>query len=168
MSSKKAACSLLIRNALEAWAGSLTKTNDLKWLVSTDNFKHRGRTHKSTFLYNSTCFSLNQEQKKKTFKFFFPNENPTWNCINKTCMGSAGASCNYTVLLRTLCTAALVSQDKEEPLLDLNSLSFPSRVPVSSCEEKRKSMTSYYAFIFAHFFSKTVSDITLLFYHLSI
>lgn len=79
-------------------------------------------------------------------------------------MGSAGASCNYTVLLRTLCTAALVSQDKEEPLLDLNSLSFPSRVPVSSCEEKRKSMTSYYAFIFAHFFfSKTVSDITLLF-----
>lgn len=122
----------------------------------------------STFLYNSTCFSLNQEQKKKTFKFFFPNENPTWNCINKTCMGSAGASCNYTVLLRTLCTAALVSQDKEEPLLDLNSLSFPSRVPVSSCEEKRKSMTSYYAFIFAHFFSKTVSDITLLFYHLSI
>lgn len=78
-------------------------------------------------------------------------------------MGSAGASCNYTVLLRTLCTAALVSQDKEEPLLDLNSLSFPSRVPVSSCEEKRKSMTSYYAFIFAHFSSKTVSDITLLF-----
>lgn len=78
-------------------------------------------------------------------------------------MGSAGASCNYTVLLRTLCTAALVSQDKEEPLLDLNSLSFPSRVPVSSCEEKRKSMTSYYAFIFAHVFSETVSDITLLF-----
>lgn len=124
-------------------AGSLTKMSEMKWVAPFDNLERRSRRkHKSTYKFSNLylCLILIKQQKTKLFCFSLPVKSQPggWNCSNETCMVFAAACCNYPVMLGTPCTAALVSSERWAPLLDWNSLSFPSRVPVSSYERQRK------------------------------
>lgn len=80
--------------------------------------------------------SFNHRVKNTTLMFLFTHKIQASKvkraAFNESCMSLTAACWNYTVLMGTVCSAALVSWGRQAPLVDWNSLSFPSRVPVSS------------------------------------